>query len=608
MDGLRKTIYLIIALCLSLSIPLSTANAQDNSRIERATLSGESVTIQVSVPRGRTIENAELQGPAQPIRLGAAPVPSDITLWLVLDQSEAIINAAPTIQTGITRFINGFSAETQIGILLYNNSLQQYQPTVTRSEINAWLSGYSGRANSPNCLGTALEALNENISGTTGTHRVLIIAASPVRQSACPSANLNLSVPADLIIVADTIDPSYQDVQDRFGGRLLRANIQTVSNRLDEIKSLWSNPVYELSGILPQDVNNTNLVITLSDKTRVTLPVTFEEISLQAETLTTSSGLTALGDLVTQAPTEAASITTTQRNTTQQTENTAASPTEVMIGAVVQATSQPTNQSASSTEPTTVAQGSSQANTRESAASESQQAPQPNVVEPETPTETADESFTLETLTSQPILLAIGTLILTIGVIILVLARRKKPEPERAGTIRGFPTTGHVGFNRHDETVIEATMIEFGTSEHPNMDALDITEMLDDAPQPTAQPEIDLFEVTEIVTEEELLAEPKPLVLALLHDEKTQTIYEIRRPSTLLGRQETCDIMINDKVISREHLIFEVKEDDSIEAIIITQNPILLNQERLENRTKINIGDTLKLSPNTELTVLPYEE
>src|SRR5690606_8276049 len=86
----------------------------------------------------------------------------------------------------------------------------------------------------------------------------------------------SLAIPVDFVIVSDSVDPLYEDLKIRFGGRLLRANLRTISNRLDEIKSLWSNPVYELSGTYGGEATTGEVELALSDGTRLRLPVEFE--------------------------------------------------------------------------------------------------------------------------------------------------------------------------------------------------------------------------------------------------------------------------------------------------------------------------------------------
>jgi hypothetical protein len=106
---------------------------------------------------------------------------------------------------------------------------------------------------------------------------------------------------------------------------------------------------------------------------------------------------------------------------------------------------------------------------------------------------------------------------------------------------------------------------------------------------------------TDIVSMREMMSKVRQTLAARLTDE-AGTVYEVHRPITTLGRKEDSDIRIeNDKQISREHLRFSVRDDDSIWITRLTQNPVLLNQIAVETILQIKDGDVLQLSPSLRL-------
>jgi hypothetical protein len=612
MDGLGKRICQLIVLCLSLSC-LSVLQAQDSSsRIERAFVRDSQLLVQISVPRGRTIESAAVRTSDQQIELNAAPVPSEQTVWLVLDRSEAVINAAPAIQTGIQRFMNGFDEETRIGVILYNNESSTYAPSRNRTEIGTWLSGYSGLVNSPNCIGQALETLQQQLADDGSVHRVVVIAGGLVRQGACSDTMPNLAIPVDFVIVADSFDTLYEDLHDLSGGRLLRANLQTIANRLDQIKSFWSNPVYELSGNFSSSATVGELEIRLSDGTSEQLPLTIEVIQLAEliQPTSASNGLSVVGDLVTQP---AGVISTVAGSTplpaaTVQSSNVVAAPTQIQpttsaataVVATAITNSVAVNQVAATQVPVT--------NPTTQPESAANPVVQPTSVSATLPTAVNVGDTDYVALLTQPSVLVGGGSFMVIGLILLVFFSRKPAKKPIAKTIGAIPQAipnrnfqSPQPINRHNETRIEATLIEADTP--APVDELEITEMLEESDLV----KVDMFEVTEIVTEDELRAGNKPVIVALLWDETAQTTYAIRRPHTLLGRQANCDIVITESAVSREHLRFVINDDDEIEVSILTQNPVLHNEERMSNRAKLQIGDVIQVTPATKLTVIRAE-
>lgn len=603
MAGLQKAIYPIIALCLSFFTLVTVAQSND-SRIERATLSDNALSIQVSVPRGRTIEDANLRLAGNNLNLSASPVSSDVTLWLLVDRSEAVVNVAPSILTGINRFIDGFDDETNIGIILYSNDTSDYIPSSNRSELEGWLSTYSGRANTSNCINTALDTIQEQLREREEVQRILIVTGELTRQGACPDDTPDLNVPVDLIVIADTVNPLFEDLQDRFGGRLLRANLQTIGNRLDEIKSLWSNPVYELTSDYADEDLSGELELDLSDGTTITLDVSLEQVLSDTNEQASTGALTSLGsNTATEVPTN----TQTDPEPTQQaiddndadnpspterpTENTTVvivTETEASTDNTVVATEadvvvvdEPSDEQVVVIAPTSIPDDNNTvADTGDDTANN-------------TP-ETAEEQPSSEETSEPPLILLIGSLIFVLiaGIISYFVIRKPASDSNT--------TTSPI--NGIENSVLDPIIKD---------DTFDMTEMLDvEDDNPPGIDEPDEFEITEIVTEEELRASSQETV-ALLRDESTGKSYEIYKPESILGRKDTCDIVISDdKAISREHLSFVFTNDDRIKVIILTQNPVSINGSFVKNDSLLSMGDKLTLTPNTELilTALELEE
>lgn len=67
----------------------------------------------------------------------------------------------------------------------------------------------------------------------------------------------------------------------------------------------------------------------------------------------------------------------------------------------------------------------------------------------------------------------------------------------------------------------------------------------------------------------------------------------IRRPKTIVGRKDTCDIRIPSADVSREHLAIEVSGDSARLTDLGSSNGTYVNQERVSGIVDLSPGDLL---------------
>src|SRR5690349_12052859 len=96
--GYWRLICLLIA-CL---ISVAPNRAQvESARFLWATSDSQGFIAQLSLPRGLTIEAAELETSAETISLTPRPIPLEREQWLLLDASVGAVNTAPAIQAAV---------------------------------------------------------------------------------------------------------------------------------------------------------------------------------------------------------------------------------------------------------------------------------------------------------------------------------------------------------------------------------------------------------------------------------------------------------------------------------------------------------------------------
>lgn len=674
--GLKKTTCRLIVwkisflLAFGLIVAPGRAQSAQETRVEYARVSGSEVHLQVSVPRGQNIETATLTLGGERVTLTPSPLPSSITQWLVLDQSAAVINTAPTILTAITRFLQGLPADTQTGIVLYADQVVHFSPTRSINEITAFLSGYSGRANSAGCLGSALAHVAEQVQASDSAltaPRVLLIGGAVSRQNVCAVREFEpFGVPVDVIVVADDFDEFYLDITELSGGRLLRANIQTLSARVNEVKALWANPVYLLSGSYSGQASSGSLALTLSSGATVSAPVALQH-AIAPETAPVTGGLTVIegrpaptvaAEVV--APTEtivevstvveevrpaviASPVPPTQEPTAPaiaQMQPTSVPPqpttiSEPAAAVITEPTSVPTEVRqnptaaptieaavaqvrADNTSPPPTAVAADADETVPSVRSAEAEGAEMSAVEP-APVEQAAQPATIAVQDTNgfipdeylPYVGAGGGLAFVLWGLLFIRARRSRLARERARqpiSASGDHTVLDFASAPGQATTSDATVIDFGAASAPaaDDDPYDTTEMF--MPPEAVVPEYDDFELTEIVTAEEMLAVVRP-PLALLKFEPEDQAIELRPlASVTVGRSETSDVVLSgDRQISRQHVVISAQADDTISLTLRTRNPVLLNNQPIEDSAVLAVGDVVQLSTQTRLLVLAAE-
>lgn len=585
MGGLTRKICHYIALWTSLLAGLVLVyplQAQSNeARIEYALLENGTLTLHVAVPRGRTIEEATLAIGGVELPLLAQPVPLPTTQWLILDQSDGVINYASNIKTGVLQFLKSQTTTTRTGFLFYTNEVKSYFPTDNLREQETWLNGYSGQSGRMGCVGDAFSYLAQQDRPQDRSQRVLLIAGTLSRQGVCTQqAFSSVYAPVDVLVVAETVDDFYRDVVEQSGGTLYRANIQTITNRLNEVGQLWSNPAYLLSGVYNGTQTSGRLTVRLSDRSIINLQVNARQVLATEQPANALPTLAIVGGLPTETPTLAPSTVPVEA---VQVVPTATQPPQQPVSSAPQNPPQ-------AVEPTPVILPSATAQTANTA---------PNVAPPtaisvvSTPTSVlARELPSPETVTSNALpdwAIPVGVGIASVLVIGGVVGLLRRPKPK--ATPLNQPTKP-----QSDHTVLENfTLVEY---ENQPLKDQEFTEMVDAEM---------LQEMTQIVTEEELRDSLRPLIVARLRFEDGAT-YPIKRPQTTLGRLETNDISLaGNTQISREHVVFEVSDDDVLTLKIRTKNAILINERTPFDGQALRIGDVLTLAPALKATLISAE-
>ena len=75
--------------------------------------------------------------------------------------------------------------------------------------------------------------------------------------------------------------------------------------------------------------------------------------------------------------------------------------------------------------------------------------------------------------------------------------------------------------------------------------------------------------------------------------------YPLPEPSTVIGRDESCDIQIVDEMISRRHTQISWREEQDVRRFFITDlqsaNGVFVNGRQVCEETELSDGDTIKM-------------
>jgi hypothetical protein len=241
-----------------------------DARIELAQITPQGeVLIHLSIPRGHNIESAILVlENAPPLPLTADPVPLEVQTWFLLDASNAMLNTHTRVNSAIQGWVASQN-DLYTGLIFFNDAVTRYEPSRDPADLLTYLNGYSALAGTSGCSGDALRALEDRTDLANQTAmRVLMIVGARTRQGNCQTNDLHstLASPIDLLVIDSTIEDIYRDLADQSGGQIRQANSATIGARLDEINTLWSQPIYALRGQVTGNlVVSPSLLVTLAD-------------------------------------------------------------------------------------------------------------------------------------------------------------------------------------------------------------------------------------------------------------------------------------------------------------------------------------------------------
>ncbi len=75
--------------------------------------------------------------------------------------------------------------------------------------------------------------------------------------------------------------------------------------------------------------------------------------------------------------------------------------------------------------------------------------------------------------------------------------------------------------------------------------------------------------------------------------------YPLTAPTTVIGRDESCDIQIVDEMISRRHTQISCREEQDVRRFFITDlqsaNGVFVNGRQVSDEVELNDGDTIKI-------------
>lgn len=558
---------LIGLLLLFLLLPTSDAQQGRSTRVELVMRGADdSVIIHVRVPRGQTVESAELVQGNQLIELQAEPVQLPETQWILLDASDEMVNLQSVVQSSVQRFWRGSTAET--ALIFYSSTISTLRPTNVAEQVDGFLTSYAATAGEPACLGQAIAAINETERDLDRSWRILIVTAGDFsRQSACEISDLaSLPAPVDVIAITDNADTALMDLVDRSGGTINNANLRTVEARVNEIRAQWGQPSYVLRGTWSSDFDASaafDLNVTLSNGTEETSSLRLREYNLP------------LPPAPTVAPTEIVLATIPPRST-----DTPA-PEETEAAVVSNPTAESTNT------PPTDSGGSD----------------------------------------SVAFLLIIGAILFVVGSVVLALAlsRVRRPTSDTPSSRPSYYES--LSAPQQVEAAMSATKIrERGIVEDADIGETRIAPEAAGIATPTQAAKLDdtyMEEAIEHGDEDELL------VTQVLTDERfkqmvqqSQTNEEVvgwmrlitegesesedfplSQKGAVIGRSLDCDIRVkDDRAISRQHARLDVRGNGQVTISRLSAvNPVVVGGVQVSNRHPLKPNDVIHLSDRTRL-------
>jgi len=91
---------------------------------------------------------------------------------------------------------------------------------------------------------------------------------------------------------------------------------------------------------------------------------------------------------------------------------------------------------------------------------------------------------------------------------------------------------------------------------------------------------------------------PKKFFLFFLSGPQQGHLFTLTEGTTLIGRSQECDLVINDNRISRKHLKFKLKEGKAVIEDLDSTNGTFVNGEKTKHR-ELKMNDKVHMSPTT---------
>jgi hypothetical protein len=557
----------LTALLLVLLLATTVSGQQGRStRIELVSRNSEGeVLLHVRVPRGQTVESAELLQGENTIALEAEPVQLPETQWILLDSSDEMVNLQSVVQSTVPRFWRGSSAET--GLIFYSSEMSSLRPSDSEEQIDSFLTTYAATAGEPACLGQAIAAINDTVRDLDRSWRILIITAADFsRQDACDTAELaSLPAPVDVIAITEDSDTALLELVDRSGGIINYANLRTVEARANEIRTQWGQPSYALRGEWSDDFDESagfEVKVTLSNGTEETSPVRLHEYNLPTPPQPTAE------------PTEIVLATIPPRA------SDTPAPEETEIAVI-------TNPTAEVAPPSTSGNGTND-----------------NVA----------------------LLLIIGAVLFVVGSVVLALALsrvRRAPVREAVPSSPSF----YESLDTPVDVAITATKIrersivedaDIGeTRIAPEAAGLGTSSSLDDTYLEESEDvgnEDDLL-VTQVLTDERFkqmvqLSKANEEIVGFMRlstdGDKDVEDYPLTQKGAVIGRSQDCDIQVkDDRAISRQHARLDVRPNGQVTISRLSAvNPVVVGGVQVSNRHPLKPNDVIHLSDRTRLVFI----
>jgi hypothetical protein len=524
------------------------------------------VVLHVRVPRGQTVESAELVQGNHLIVLEAEPVQLPETQWILLDSSDEMVNLQSVVQSSVQRFWRGSSAET--GLIFYSSEITSLRPTDSSEQIDAFLTSYAATAGEPACLGQAIAAINDSERDLDRSWRILIVTAGDFsRQDACDIADLaSLPAPVDVIAITEEADTALLELLDRSGGIINNANLRTVEARVNEIRTQWGQPSYALSGEWSSDFDESasfDVNVSLSNGTEETTTIRLREYNVPPPPEPTVE------------PTAIVLATIPPRAT----DTTAPETTEVAV--VINPTA-------------------------------------------EASVTTSDN----DSGDNVAFLLIIGAILFVVGAVVLALALSRVRRPSSLDTSKPSPNFYEsLDTPHYSEAAMTATKIrersivedaDIGeTRIAPEAAGLGSSAKLDDTylDDDAEYGDEDELLVTQVLTDERfkqmvLLSKTNDEVVGWMRlsteGEAQSEDYPLTQKGAVIGRSLDCDIRVkDDRAISRQHARLDVRPNGQVTISRLSAvNPVVVGGVQVSNRHPLKPNDVIHLSDRTRLVFI----